>query len=179
LDPIVLALTIALVGNAVSIFVVVLSNVSASRREQRRLDREDERLERQRLDARVRLARENQWRVIDVQRDYYVDFYQRCREVAVLLHDAGYSGEALAFDWQLPPFESLIRLRVFASDHAYQCAEAVYNALYRWGAEGLGDYETEEAIAYDATLDPFLAATRHDLGIQMNANLLTEDDIIR
>jgi hypothetical protein len=49
--------------------------------------------------------------------------------------------------------------------------------LHRWGAGGLGDYETDDAIAYDATLDRFLAATRHDLG--MNANLLTEDDIIR
>lgn len=56
MDPVVLALVVALVGNAVSILVVVLSNVSASRREQGQEDQ-------------VRQAREHAWRVTGLQHD--------------------------------------------------------------------------------------------------------------
>jgi hypothetical protein len=178
-DPAILALVIALVGNAVSITVVVMSNVSASRREQRRLDREDDRLERQRHDARVRLAREAAWRVIDVQREYYVDFYMELRAASLVIHAAGYAGDPIPPNWQLPAYDSLMRLRVFASLSTYEAAEDAYNALYRWGALDGVAYESDEELEYDSALDAYLVAVRHDLGIEIDTNRLSEADVIR
>lgn len=114
-----------------------------------------------------RWTHENAWKVGEVQRAYYVSFYSELRKAALAIHDAGYEiGPPLdEFAWQLPAYDSLENLRVFASPGTFKQAEAAYNALYRWGAADRTDYESDEEIEFNTRLDDYLTAVRADIGI--------------
>ncbi|MCJ1707421.1 hypothetical protein [Microbacterium sp. VKM Ac-2923] len=154
-DQIWVPIAIALFGNAVAVTIVILTNRSAVRREDVRQAHEVR-----------RWAREDAWKVGEVQRDYYLTFYRELRRTSVAIHDAGYGiGPDLKFGWQEGAFEALQSLRVFASPDTLMHAEAVYSALYRWGDAERTDYESDEEIEFHHKLEDFLAAVRADIGI--------------
>lgn len=155
IDAIWVPIAIALFGNAVAILIVILTNRAAVRREEARQAHEA-----------ARWAREDAWKVGEIQRDYYLTFYKALRKTALSIHDAGYGiGPPLAFGWQFAAFDALQTLRVFASPDALRHADAAYDALYAWGALGGVDHESAEEIEYDARLDGFLRAVRADIGL--------------
>jgi hypothetical protein len=172
-------IAIALFGNAVAILVVILTNRQTIKRDEARQDRQDARLERLRRDGRVQRAVDNRWRIIELQRDYYVDFHKELRAASLAIHDAGYEiGPKLEFGWNLSVYESLIRLQVFASEATFEAASEANTRLWRWGESGEGGYESDLEIAYDKAFDQFLIAVRHDLGIEIDEDRLSADDII-
>lgn len=155
IDQIWVPIAIALFGNTVAVLIVVLTNRAAVRREEARQAHELK-----------RWTREAAWKVGEVQRAYYVAFYSELRKTALALHDAGYEiGPPLKFGWQFPAYEALENLRVFASSDSLKHTEAVYSALYRWGAADRTDYESDEEIEFSTRLDGYLTAVRADIGI--------------
>lgn len=154
-DQIWVPIAIALFGNAVAVTIVILTNRSAVKREETRQAHEAQ-----------RWAREDAWKVGEVQRGYYLAYFHALRKTSVAIHDAGYEiGPALEFGWQEEAANALRDLDVFASPDTLMHAEAVYLALYRWGAGERTDYESDAEIEYDHKLDDFLAAVRADIGI--------------
>ncbi|MCU1477600.1 MAG: hypothetical protein JWQ64_2293 [Subtercola sp.] len=148
-------IAIALFGNAVAVTIVILTNRAAVKREEVRQTHE----------AR-RWAREDAWKVGEVQRGYYLAYFHALRKTSIAIHDAGYEiGPALEFGWQEEAAGALHDLDVFASSDTLSYANAVYSALYRWGAAERTDYESDEEIEYDHKLDEFLAAVRADIGV--------------
>jgi hypothetical protein len=146
---------IALFGNAVAVLIVVLTNRAAISREESRQTHESRRWQ-----------REDAWRIGEVQRGYYVDYYAELRAASMAVHDAGYKiGPPLDFGWQLPAYEALMRLRVFATSSTFAAADKVYDALWAWGDSGRGGYVTEEEEHFDAALEGYLRAVRTDIGV--------------
>ncbi len=159
---------IALFGNAVAVLIVLLTNKQTINREEARQKQEDIRLEKMQEDTRTQRQQEERWRVIDLQKDYYVSLYQELRAASLAVHNAGYGlGPQLEFSWNLPAFEALLRLRVFASESAYDAAEEAYTALWLWGDSGPTDYESKEEITYSSALRDYVVAVRRDLGIEV------------
>ncbi len=148
-------IAIALFGNAVAVTIVILTNRAAVKREEARQTHE----------AR-RWAREDAWKMGEVQRGYYLAYFHALRKTSIAIHNAGYEiGPALEFGWQEEAAGALHDLDVFASPDTLRYAKAVYSTLYRWGAAERTDYESEEEIEYDQMLDGFLAAVRADIGV--------------
>ena len=172
-------IAIALLGNGMTLVVLLLSNRNAQRNEQARQEREDGRLEKSRLDLRVQLAIARDERLADLRKGPYVECFQVFRETSLAIHNAGYAQEQLPFGWQLPAYQALLRLEVFAEWETRRAGHAAYLALYAWGAAGPFAYESEEEREYDAARDEFLIALRHDLRIQVDENRLDEADIVR
>lgn len=155
MDQIWVPIAIALFGNAVAVLIVLLTNRDAVKREEARQAHEAK-----------RWAREDAWKVGEVQRGYYVAFYGELRTAAVAIHNAGYGiGKPLTFGWQEPSYNALQTLRVFASPGTLEYAEAAYSALYRWGDADPVDYETREEVEFDSRLSEFLEAVRTDVGM--------------
>lgn len=178
-DQIWAPIVVALFGNAVAIVIVLLSNHQAVQREEARQDREDARLKLLRHDARVQRAGDDQRRVIELRKDYYIDLYREFRKTSLAVHNAGYEiGPKLEFGWNLPMYEALIRLRVFASDAAYQAASEANTRLWRWGDSHEGGFESDLEIAYDEALESYLRAVRHDLGIAIDEDRLNVDNLV-
>lgn len=168
-------LLVAIVANITTVVVLVMSNRSARRRDEAREAREDARLERQRSDQREQWDREAMRRRADLRIDPHVDFYQELRRASLAIHNARYRiGPTLGFGWQLPAYEALQRLRVFASEPVWDAASAAYSALWKWGAESerygeavqdLG-FESEAEGVYDDLLDDYLRAVRNELDFE-------------
>lgn len=155
IDEVWVPIAIALFGNAVAVTIVILTNRAAIKREEARELHESRRWE-----------REDAWRVGEVQRGYYLAYFHALRKTAIAIHDAGYEiGPPLEFGWQEEAANALHDLHVFASPDTLAQAEAVYAALYRWGDAERTDYESDEEIDYDHSLEDFLAAVRADIGI--------------
>ena len=172
-------IAIALLGNGMTLVVLLLSNRNAQRNEQARQEREDGRLEKSRHDLRVQLAIARDERLVDLRKGPYVECFQVFRETSLAIHSAGYAQEQLPSGWQLPAYQALLRLEVFAEWETRRATHAAYSALYAWGAAGPFDYESEQEKEYDAARDEFLIALRHDLRIQVDENRLDEADIVR
>lgn len=155
IDQIWVPIAIALFGNTVAVTIVILTNRAAVKREDARQTHE----------AR-RWAREDAWKMGEVQRGYYLAYFHALRKTSIAVHNAGYEiGPALEFGWQEEAAGALHDLDVFAGSDTLRHAKNVYSALYRWGAAERTDYESEEEIEYDHMLDEFLAAVRADIGV--------------
>ncbi|MFE6255141.1 hypothetical protein [Agromyces sp. NPDC057865] len=160
------ALWIALIGNAVALAIVFITNAATNRRERKREDREDKRLELQREDQRKAWERADRTRISDMQRDYYFEFFIELRKASLAVHNAGHgSGPDLENLWHLPAFEALERLRIFASDEAFDAATEAYTALLTFGESVEDGHETVEESEYRDRLADFLEAVRLDLGV--------------
>lgn len=154
-DQVWVPIAIALFGNAVAVIIVILTNRAAVKREEARADHESQ-----------RWAREDAWRIGELQRGYYLAYFHALRKTSVAIHNAGYDiGPPLEFGWQEEAAGALHDLRVFATPDTLMHAEAAYTALYRWGDAERTDYESDEEIEFDARLEDFLAAVRADIGV--------------
>lgn len=154
-DEIWVPIAIALFGNAVAVIIVILTNRAAVRREEARQQHES-----------TRWAREDAWKVGEVQRGYYLAYFHALRETALAIHNAGYEiGPPLEFGWQESAFEALLNLRVFASSDSLMHANAVYDALYSWGSAERTNYESDEEVEFEDRLQHFLTAVRADIGV--------------
>jgi hypothetical protein len=173
-------IAIALFGNGVAIAIVLLSNAQAAKMERTRQDREDERLEKSRHDLRVTSAMERRRYMQEAQKQYYLQLHQELKAAARVVHEAGYQiGPPLEFLWNVPAFDALNRLEVYASPETYDAAHEAYSALWEWGDSGQGGYESPQEIEYDRALAKYLIAIRHDLGVEVDEGRLSADDVIR
>lgn len=164
--PLWVLLVVALLGVAGSVTGTVLGVLLTQRRSDRR---EDQRWTRERVREQDAWAREDAKRTFDQRRDSYIDFSQHLRAAALAVHNAGYElGPALEFGWNLPLYESLLRLRVFASPRAADAAQHAYDAAWRWGdaAGSVRDdhFHDNESKFDQAELD-LLSVIRTDLGV--------------
>jgi hypothetical protein len=116
----------------------VLGTVGGVAITQRRSDRrEDIQWNRMRDKERELWAREDALRTFDQRNSSYTDFEEKLRSTALLVSQSQtHTGPSLETDWQLPVFQSLLRLRVFASQEGAETANEAYNALWRWGGPG-------------------------------------------
>ena len=127
-------LVIAALGLAASIVGSVGSVIMTQRRADRR-----EKLQWQRDRERERdvRAREDALRTFEQRRTCYVDFEESLRCAAQAIWDAGHgTGPPLEKAWHLSPYESLHRLKIFATPDAALAASEAYGALWQWGADG-------------------------------------------
>jgi hypothetical protein len=161
-------------GVAGSVTGTVVGVVLAQRRSDRR---EDVRWARERVREREGWAREDARRTFDQRRDCYIDFLQNVRKAALAAYNAGYElGQALESGWNLPLYESLLRLLVFASPEAAKAAEEAYDAVWTWGDAGgtVNDARFHDGQdRFDAAETNLLAVVRADLGVE--AALPTRD----
>jgi hypothetical protein len=99
-----------------------------------------------------------------------VDFEAKLRATAIAVWDAGYEiGPSVEFGWQLPLFDSLNRLRLFATPEGAAAADDAYDALWRWGdanATVNEDAFHDGNDAYDAAQEQFLRVVRSDMGVE-------------
>lgn len=173
-------IVIALVANATTVVVLLISNAAGRARERERDLREDARLEKSRHDQRVQWARESHTRLSELRRPIYLEFYQRLRSTALAVYNAGLEEQpSMEPNWQLPAYESLLRLQIVADPETYAAASRAYSALQRWGDNGPSDWESKEQTAFDEARDSYLGAIRHDLGIELDDGRLSASDIIR
>lgn len=146
---------------------------------QRRSDRrEDLQWNRLREQERERWAREDVLRTFDQRSSSYINFEEKLRSTALLVSQSQTGvGSSLEPDWQLPSFQSLLRLRAFASRDAAEAANDAYNALWRWGdmEDSYGDDGDEHnaEFVYDEASERFLAMMRRDLRIDPESSLVT------
>lgn len=164
--PLWVLLVVALLGVSGSIAGTVVGVLLTQRRSDRR---EDERWTRERAREHDVWAREDARRTFDERRNCYMDFLQQLREVALATHNAGYElGPGLEFGWNLPLYESLLRLRVFASPNVAHAAQNAYDAAWTWGDAGGSVNEEsfhEGQQRFDETETEVLAVIRADLGV--------------
>src|SRR5207249_4144755 len=125
--PLWVPILIAALGVAGTLGGVVVTQKRSDRRE-------DTRWERERQREHEAWAHEDSRRTFDHRRECYVDLHQRLREATLLIHNFGYGlGPALEFEWNLPMYESLLRLEVYGTHDAQMTARQVYNAAWHWG----------------------------------------------
>lgn len=136
-------IAIALLGNAVAVAIVIVTNRAAVHREQLR----------QRHESR-RWDRDDAWRVSEMQREYYLTLYSELRKASLAVHDAGYGlRPPLPFGWQLPAYEALINLRVFGTPGAYVAGTEAYDTLWKWGDSGEGGIRVRAGTSVRFRLD--------------------------
>ena len=165
--PVWVPVAIAVLGVAGSVTGTVVGVVLTQRRSDRR---EDERWARERARERAAWAREDARRTFDQRRDCYIDFLQHVRKAALATYNAGYElGPALEFGWNLPLYESLLRLRVFATPETVKAAAEAYDAVWTWGDAGgtVNDARFHDGQdRFDAAETNLLAVVRADLGVE-------------
>ena len=164
--PLWVLLLVALLGVAGSVTGTVLGVLVTQRRSDRR---EDQRWTRERAREHDAWAREDAKCTFDQRCNAYIDFSQQLRAAALAIHNAAYElGPALEFGWNLSLYESLLRLRVFASPEAAGAAQHAYDGAWRWGDAGgsaldarFHDGENE----FDQAEHDLLSVIRTDLGV--------------
>ncbi|MEU4744780.1 hypothetical protein AB0G02_30560 [Actinosynnema sp. NPDC023658] len=161
--PLWVPLLVAGMGLVATLTGVLLTARNASRREDLRWKRERER-------ERELWAREDGQRTLDHRGEAYIDFYTKVRECSLRIHEHGYEGASLPPHWQLPAFESFLRLQIFAVQGVSETALEVYKCLLDWGlAQPPGAEEqeepTSEEIDFNTALSAFFGAVRRDLGV--------------
>jgi hypothetical protein len=128
--------------------------------------------ERQRQREHEAWQREDAARTFEHRREVYGAFYESLRETSLRVynHGMGLTDEErseLPFDWQLPLFERLLRLNLYATSSVRDAAQGAYSGVYRWGAatrlaaDDDDFYANQEAA--DEAEDEFLNAIRADL----------------
>jgi hypothetical protein len=155
---------------ALGVFGTISGTVAGVVITQRRSDRrEDVQWNRMREHERERWAREDVLRTFDQRSSSYADFEEKLRLTALAVSQSQTrTGPDLEDDWQLSLFQSLLRLRVFASQDGAEAANSAYNALWHWGEMGNEDdavHETE--FIYDEACERFVAVMRRDLRIDV------------
>lgn len=152
------ALVIAILGLFSTLLGVVITQRSSDRREALQWTRMREREQEQ-------WAREDSLRTFEQRRICYLDFEEHLRSTALAVSYAqdGFSS-AVEDEWQVPVFQSLLRLQVFSTPEATQAATAAYDALLRWGGVDGINYPGAEA-EYDKAHDQYLAIIRRDLRV--------------
>lgn len=128
-------------------------------------------------------AREDVHRTFDDRREIYVAYYTLLKASARMVYNASMELGSIEDEWQMPLFDSLNRLRLFAGPRVDLVAGDAYNALWQWGhrvhqvqrgevvvprdPHGLLDdaqaYRLEER--YDELEVQLLKAIRHELRI--------------
>jgi hypothetical protein len=172
-------IAVALLGNGMTLAVLLISTNSARANARAWQESEDGRIETARHDVRVQLARSQYEKLARLRQGPYVECFQEYRKAALVIHAAGYAQADLPIDWQLPAYEALLQLEVFAEWETRVAARAAYSALFHWGFTGPFNYESEQEQAFDAARDAFLVAIRHDLGIEVDDNRISEADVVR
>lgn len=137
--------------------------------------RENLRWQREREHQRELWAREDSRRTFDQKREVYVDFHQQLRVASLAIFDLLYKqGPPLGDGWQLPLYESLLRVRIFGSREVSIAASHAYQTSFDWG--GTQPHEATEIVGVlsspgeeeqEAAIEAYLEAMRHDLGIEM------------
>lgn len=172
-------IAVALLGNGMTLLVLLISTRASRSNEYARQTREDDRLEKSRHDQRVEQALARDSKLAALRQDPYVACFQELRKASVAVHEAGYANEKLSFGWQFAAYEAVLRLEVFATWETRTEAFHAYDSLWRWGDAGPFGYESDEELAFDKARAEFLVAIRHDLRIEIDDNRLSEADIIR
>ena len=132
--PLWVPLVIAALGLAASIIGsiggVIMTQRRADRREELQWQRDREREQDDR-------AREDALRTFEQRRACYVDFEEALRGAAQAIWDAGHgTGPPLEKAWHLSAYQSLHRLKIFATPDTALAASKANEALWRWGAHG-------------------------------------------
>jgi hypothetical protein len=164
--PIWVPLAIAALGLAASIIGsiggVIMTQRRADRREELQWQRDRER------DRDVR-AREDALRTFEQRRACYVDFEESLRCTASEIWDAGQgTGPPLERARHLSPYQSLHRLKIFATPDAALAAGEAYGALWEWGSarRAHDDHRAEQGEkTYDEAHAKYLDAIRRDLAV--------------
>ncbi len=152
------ALVIAVLGLISTLLGVVITQRSSDRREALQWIRMRER-------EREQWAREDSLRTFEQRRISYLEFEEQLRFAALAVSDTR-SRSALEEEWQVPVFQSLLRLQVFATPETTATAVDAYEALLRWSeANDVNSYHAE--AAYDTAHDQYIAAIRKDLRIDI------------
>ena len=119
--------------------------------------------------------REDQQRTFEQCKDCYLDFIQQLRKATVAVHDAGYElTRPLKFKWNVSLYESLLRLRVFATADAAAAAEIAYDKTVENGQAGLTVHAEPDRFcalqdsAFEAE-EALLEIVRLDLGVEAGA----------
>lgn len=155
-------MVVAVLGLLATVSGTVLGVVITQRRSDRR---EDLQWARMREREREQLAREDSLRTFDQRRIAYMEFEEQLRSAALAVSDRRSRSE-LDEEWQVPVFQSLLRLQVFATPETTAAAVAAYDALLRWSETGDPDsYHAE--VAYDKAHDQYLSGIRKDLHIDI------------
>lgn len=152
------SLVIAALGLLSTLSGVVITQRSSNRRESQQWTR-------MREQQREQWAREDSLRTFEQRRICYLEFEEQLRSTALAVSYAqsGFSS-ALEDEWQVPVFQSLLRLQVFSTPEATQAASDAYDALLRWGGVDGINYPGAEAD-YDKAHDRYLAIIRKDLRV--------------
>jgi len=138
---------------------VVITQRNSDRREALQWTRMRER-------EREQWAREDSLRTFEQRKACYLEFEEQLRSAALAVSDTR-SRSALEQEWQVPVFQSLLRLQVFATSETTTAAVDAYEALLRWSeTSGANSYHAE--VAYDKAHDQYLAAIRKDLRIDIH-----------
>jgi hypothetical protein len=125
-----LLLTIAGLGLLGTLAGVLVTQRWSDRREAANLVREQE-----------RWRREDEARTFDHRRVAYSDFYESLQRMARRVYDYGMGlmdegmtdeGE-LPFDWNLPTFDSLQHLQLYATPSVALAASDAYDVVWQWG----------------------------------------------
>jgi hypothetical protein len=151
-------LLIAVLGLASTLLGVVITQRSSDRREAVQWTRMRER-------EREQWAREDSLRTFEQRRTCYLEFEEQLVSTALKVSYAqdGFRS-ALEDEWQIPVFQSLLRLQVFSTGKATRAASEAYEALLRWGGVDGVNYPGAEAD-YDKAHDQYLAIIRRDLRV--------------
>ena len=150
------ALVIAVLGLLSTLSGVVITQRSSDRREALQWTRMRER-------EREQWAREDSLRTFEQRRISYLEFEEQLRSAALAVSDTR-SRSALEDEWQVPVFQSLLRLEVFGTPETTAAAVDAYDALLRWSdTSGASSYYAE--TAYDKAHDKVITAIRKDLRI--------------
>jgi hypothetical protein len=175
MTPLWVPLVVAAAGLVGTLGGVWLTQRRADRREEvawnRERERERERWEREDERERARWEREDAARTFDHRRDAYTEFYESLRDMAFAAynHGMGLRDEEELGEWQLPTYQKLQHLHVYATPAVAEAAGDAYSAAWHWGANtafGRDDaafYERQDQ--YDSTEDELLARVRADLSI--------------
>jgi hypothetical protein len=159
--PLWVPLVIAVLGVLGTVVGTVLGVVLTQRRSDRR---EDLQWTHMREREREQLAREDSLRTFDQRRIAYLEFEELLRTAALAVSDTRSRSE-LDEEWQVPVFQSLLRLQVFATPATTAAAVAAYDALLRWGETTSEANSYHSEAAYDTAHDQYLAGIRKDLRI--------------
>lgn len=165
--PLWVTLVIAALGLAASVIGSIGGVIMAQRRADQR---EELQWRRDRERDRDVKAREDALRTFEQRRASYVDFEESLRSTAQAIWDAGHgTGPQLEKAWHLSAYQSLHRLKIFATPSAAGAAEGAYGALWQWGSARRAHDEQAAGHceeAYEEAHTKYLDAIRRDLGVE-------------
>jgi len=93
-----------------------------------------------------------------------LEFEELLRTAALAVSDTRSRSE-LDEEWQVPVFQSLLRLQVFATPATTIAAVAAYDALLRWGETTSEENSYHSEAVYDKAHEQYLVRIRKDLRI--------------